>query len=249
MLAVLLALPTGLIFGGCGQPTAEEMAGAEGDPTWDAEPTEEEAEETRQVEANAPPEDLTGEWKKEAGLYAVFDTSKGTMVCRLFEKKAPLTVANITGLAKGTKEWKDPKTGEMTNRPFYDGLIFHRVVPDFMIQGGCPLGNGTGGPGFQFKDEFDPSLRFDKKGKLAMANSGPGTNGSQFFITLAPTPHLNDRHTIFGEVVAGQEVVEAISKVETTFGGGGREKSRPVEDIVLKSLKIYRVADEADAEG
>ena len=166
------------------------------------------------------------------GVYAVFDTTLGEITCRLFPDKAPTTVENFTGLVKGTKEFTDPKTRQRAARPFYDGLTFHRVIPNFMIQAGCPLGNGTGGPGFQFKDEFSKDLRFDRPGKLAMANGGPNTNGSQFFITLAPTDWLNDHHTIFGEVVRGYEVVEKIAKVP-------RDRSdRPTTPVVMKTVRI-----------
>ena len=126
------------------------------------------------------------------GTYAIFETSQGTIVGLLFEKEAPQTVANFIGLAEGTKEFKDPRTGQKVKRPFYDGLAFHRVIPQFMIQGGCPLGTGTGDPGYRFDDEFHSSLRHDKPGKLSMANAGPGTNGSQFFITVAATPWLDN---------------------------------------------------------
>jgi peptidyl-prolyl cis-trans isomerase A (cyclophilin A) len=171
----------------------------------------------------------------KAGLYAVFDTTLGEITCRLFPEKAPKTVENFTGLAKGTKEFVDPKTRQRVKRPFYDGLAFHRVIPKFMIQGGCPLGNGTGGPGFQFEDEFSKDLRFDRAGKLAMANAGPNTNGSQFFITLAATDWLNDHHTIFGEVVKGQDVVEKISRVP-------RDRSdRPSTPIIMNAVKIVEV--------
>src|SRR5207302_9036034 len=132
---------------------------------------------------------------------AIFETSQGNVVCRLFEKEAPQTVANFVGLAEGTKDFADPKSSQRTKHPFYDGLTFHRVIPDFMIQGGCPLGTGTGGPGYKFADEFHPSLRHSGPGRLSMANAGPNTNGSQFFITVAATPWLDKRHTIFGEVV------------------------------------------------
>jgi peptidyl-prolyl cis-trans isomerase A (cyclophilin A) len=169
------------------------------------------------------------------GTYAVFDTSQGTIVCRLFEKEAPQTVANFVGLAEGTKEFKDPRSGEKVKRPFYDGLVFHRVIPKFMIQGGCPLGTGTGDPGYRFADEFHPSLRHDKPGKLSMANAGPGTNGSQFFITVAPTPWLDNKHAIFGEVVEGMELAVKISELPT---GGG---DKPKVPVVVKSLKIERV--------
>ena len=169
------------------------------------------------------------------GVYAVFDTTLGEITCRLFPDQAPTTVENFTGLAKGTKEFTDPKTRQRVQRPFYDGLTFHRVIPNFMIQAGCPLGNGTGGPGFQFKDEFSKDLRFDRAGKLAMANAGPGTNGSQFFITVAATDWLNEHHTIFGEVVRGYEVVEKIVKVP-------RDRSdRPTTPVVMTAVRIAEV--------
>ena len=148
---------------------------------------------------------------RSAGTYAIFETSMGNIVVRLFEKEAPKTVENFIGLAEGTKEFTDAISGKKEKRPYYDGLIFHRVIPDFMIQGGCPRGDGRGGPGYSFQDEFHPSLRHSKAGKLSMANSGPNTNGSQFFITVAPTPHLDNRHTIFGEVVEGQDIADKIS--------------------------------------
>ncbi|HET9401407.1 MAG TPA: peptidylprolyl isomerase [Candidatus Acidoferrales bacterium] len=169
------------------------------------------------------------------GLYATFETSQGDVVCRLFEKEAPKTVANFVGLAEGTKEFTDAKTSQKTKRPFYDNLVFHRVIPKFMIQGGCPLSTGTGGPGYKFEDEFHSSLRHDKPGKLSMANSGPNTNGSQFFITVAATPWLDNRHTIFGEVIEGQEVANAISNVN-------RDSSdRPRVPVAIKHVKIERV--------
>jgi peptidyl-prolyl cis-trans isomerase A (cyclophilin A) len=171
--------------------------------------------------------------KKEAkSLYAVFKTNQGSFKIKLFRDEAPITVDNFVGLAKGTKEFVDPKTAKKVKRPFYNGLIFHRIIANFMIQGGDPLGSGRGGPGYQFEDEFDPSLRFDKPGLLAMANAGPGTNGSQFFITVVPTPHLNNRHTIFGEVVENYDVVDKISKVMTGPG------DRPVDPVVIEELII-----------
>lgn len=169
------------------------------------------------------------------GTYAVFDTTMGRIVCRLFPDKAPETVRNFVGLAKGTKRWEDLKKNTWVQRRFYDGLTFHRVIPDFMIQGGDQLGNGSGGVGYQFKDEFSPDLRFDKLGRLAMANSGPNTNGSQFFITVAPTPHLNNHHTIFGEVVEGQEVADAISKVPRD------SDDKPKTPVVMKKVSIVTV--------
>ncbi|MGH9433754.1 MAG: peptidylprolyl isomerase [Terriglobia bacterium] len=169
------------------------------------------------------------------GLYAIFETSLGEITCRLFPEKAPKTVENFVGLAKGEKEFIDVATRKPVRRRFFDGLAFHRVIPDFMIQGGCPLGTGTGGPGYKFEDEFSKDLVFDKPGKLAMANSGPNTNGSQFFITLAPTDWLNHRHTIFGEVVKGYDVVAAIS----TMPRDGHDKPRT--PVTLNSVEIVEV--------
>ncbi len=152
-------------------------------------------------------------------LYATFKTSLGDIVVKLLPEKAPNTVENFVALAEGTKEWTDPKTGQKVKRPLYDGTVFHRVIPDFMIQGGDPLGTGTGGPGYRFADEIGPDNRFDRPGKLAMANAGPNTNGSQFFITEVPTPHLDRGHTIFGEAVKGQELVAKIAR-----GGNARTR-------------------------
>ncbi|MFA6430971.1 MAG: peptidylprolyl isomerase [Candidatus Margulisiibacteriota bacterium] len=162
--------------------------------------------------------------------YAVFETSKGTITCVLYPKEAPKTVENFIGLAKGEKEWLDPKTGKNSKAPLYNGTIFHRVIPDFMIQGGDPLGLGIGGPGYKFGDEFADTLTFDAPGKLAMANSGPNTNGSQFFITVVPTPWLTNHHTIFGQVVEGQNIVDEIVNVSRD------QKDRPTEPVILKSV-------------
>ena len=167
-------------------------------------------------------------------LTATLTTTQGTVTIRLFPDHAPKTVRNFVELAEGGREWTDPRTRAMTKEKFYDGTIFHRVIAGFMIQGGDPLGTGTGGPGYQFGDEIHPDLRFDKPYLLAMANAGPGTNGSQFFITVAPTPWLNGKHTIFGEVVGGADVVDKISHVETVPG------DRPVTDVVLQSVTIER---------
>src|SRR5246500_3895928 len=151
---------------------------------------------------------------RPAGTYAIFETSLGNIVIKLLVNEAPKTVANFVGLAEGTKELTNEKTAQKENVPFYYGLIFQRFIPDFMIQGRCPHGSGMAGPGYKFADEFHPSLKHSKPGKLSMANSGPNTNGSQFFITVAPTPHLDNRHTIFGEVVEGQNVADKISGVQ-----------------------------------
>ena len=164
-------------------------------------------------------------------LYAVFQTSRGNIVVKLFEKDAPKTVANFVGLATGKQEWVDPRTGKKSNARLYDGTAFHRVIPQFMIQGGDPLGTGTGGPGYKFEDEFQSGRKFDRPGLLAMANAGPNTNGSQFFITEVPTPHLNNRHTIFGEVVKGQELVPQIAR-----GGNAQTRLEKVE--IVRSDKV-----------
>jgi peptidyl-prolyl cis-trans isomerase A (cyclophilin A) len=167
----------------------------------------------------------TGIPQGQGDLYAVFKTSAGDISIKLFEKDAPKTVANFVGLATGKKQWRNPNTGATENgKPLYDGTVFHRVIPQFMIQGGDPLGTGTGDPGYRFEDEFQSGRRFDKPGLLAMANAGPNTNGSQFFITEVPTPHLNNRHTIFGEVVKGQELVPRIAR-----GGNAATKLNHVE--------------------
>ena len=166
--------------------------------------------------------------------FAKFNTSEGDFKVRLFDDKAPKTVANFVGLAEGTKEFTDPKSRAKVTRPFYNGLIFHRVIDGFMIQGGCPLGNGMGGPGYQFADEFGPGLRHDREGLLSMANAGPSTNGSQFFITLAPTGWLDNKHSIFGEVIEGLDVVRRIGKTKTAAS------DRPAKDIVVNSVTIER---------
>src|SRR4249920_2315394 len=167
-------------------------------------------------------------------LFAHFTTSEGNFTIHLFDKEAPKTVENFVGLAEGTKEWTDPRTNQKTKQPYYNGLIFHRVIDGFMIQGGDPLGTGTGGPGYKFGDEFSPKLKHTKAGMLSMANAGPNTNGSQFFITLAPTPWLDNKHSIFGEVVEGKDVVDKIGKTKT----GAQD--RPQKDIVINSVKIQK---------
>lgn len=169
-------------------------------------------------------------------VFAIIHTSMGDVTVQLFPDHAPLTVQNFIGLATGTKEWTDPRSKAASTEPLYSGTVFHRVIAGFMIQGGDPLGTGTGGPGYQFKDEFHSELVFDRKYLLAMANAGPGTNGSQFFITVVPTPWLTMKHTIFGEVAdaESQDVVEAIAAVRT----GPRD--RPLQDVVIKNIDIER---------
>jgi peptidyl-prolyl cis-trans isomerase A (cyclophilin A) len=167
-----------------------------------------------------------------ADTYATFETSKGPIRVRLFPDSAPRTVENFVGLATGSRSWRNPGSGAAERRPLYEGTIFHRVIPNFMIQGGDPLGTGRGGPGYQFEDEVGGPHRFDRPGYLAMANAGPNTNGSQFFITQAPTPWLDGKHTIFGEVVEGMEVVDAIAATD-------RDASdRPVEELRLERVVI-----------
>ena len=170
------------------------------------------------------------------GPTVLFDTSMGRITCKFFDKEAPQTVANFIGLADGSKAWTDPVSKQkVTNKPFYDGTTFHRVIPDFMIQGGDPTGTGTGDPGYMFGDEFDPDLNFDKPGRLAMANSGPGTNGSQFFITEMPEPHLNQKHTIFGQCdEPSLSVVTSIADVRRD------PDDKPLQPVVLNKVTIVR---------
>ena len=175
-----------------------------------------------------------GAQEKKGPLYATLKTSMGDIVIQLFDDKAPKTVANFVDLATGTKEWTDPKTREKVKRPLYNGTIFHRVIPGFMIQGGDPLGNGTGGPGYRFEDEFHPDLKHSKSGILSMANAGPNTNGSQFFITQKPTPWLDGKHSVFGEVVKGQNVVDAIINAPRDL------RDRPMKDVVIQEVVISR---------
>ncbi len=173
---------------------------------------------------------------RQPGTYAHFKTSEGDIVCKLFEQEAPVTVKNFIDLAEGKKEWTNSGTGEKSNVRLYNGTIFHRVIPQFMIQGGDPEGTGMGGPGYKFQDETKGSPhKFDKPGKLAMANSGPNTNGSQFFITVAPTPWLTGNHTIFGEVVEGQDIADKISNVPKS------RQDRPHKDVVVQSVEIERI--------
>ena len=168
-------------------------------------------------------------------VFAHFTTSEGKFTIQLFDQEAPRTVENFIGLAEGTKEWTDPRTGRKGNTPYYNGTIFHRVIDAFMIQGGDPLGQGTGGPGYKFADEFSPKRRHGKAGVLSMANSGPNTNGGQFFITLVATPWLDDKHSVFGEVTDGMDVVNRIGKTATSKPG-----DRPLKPITIESVVIER---------
>jgi len=167
-------------------------------------------------------------------LFAHFETNLGHFTAELFEDKVPQTVANFVGLAEGSREWTDPKTGEKKKEPFYDGIVFHRIIEGFVLQGGDPLGQGHGGPGYQFEDEFHPELRHDRAGILSMANAGPNTNGSQFFITLAPTPHLDRKHAVFGAVTEGLSVIDEIGRVKTD------RNDRPVAPVMMKRVRIER---------
>jgi peptidyl-prolyl cis-trans isomerase A (cyclophilin A) len=171
------------------------------------------------------------------GMYAIFNTSEGKITVRLFPEQAPITVANFTDLAEGKREWTHPVTGIKSSSKLYDGTVFHRVIKDFMVQGGDPAGTGMGGPGYRFQDETKGSPhRFDKAGKLAMANAGPGTNGSQFFITTVATEWLTGKHTIFGEVIEGQDIAEKITNVPRT------SQDKPHKPVVLESVVIERIA-------
>src|SRR5256885_397290 len=168
-------------------------------------------------------------------LYAHFTTSEGNFTARLFDAETPNTVANFTGLADGSKEWTDPRSGRKVKQPYFNGSVFHRVIEGFMIQGGDPLGQGTGGPGYTFADEFNPKLRHSKAGILSMANRGPNTNGGQFFITLAATPWLDGKHSVFGEVVEGMDVGTKIGKT-----GNSKPGDRPGKPITIESVTIER---------
>ncbi|MGF1468277.1 MAG: peptidylprolyl isomerase [Sandaracinaceae bacterium] len=183
-----------------------------------------------QPDTPAPPVSVPGDGR----LHARFKTSMGELIAVLFEEQAPRTVANFVALARGDVEWTHPRTGQRSSDPLYSGTIFHRVITDFMIQGGDPQGTGTGGPGWKFGDEIHPELRHDKPGMLSMANSGPNTNGSQFFITEVPTPWLDGKHTVFGQVVEGADLIPKITRVATG------PSDRPREDVVLHQVEVFR---------
>jgi peptidyl-prolyl cis-trans isomerase A (cyclophilin A) len=178
-------------------------------------------------------DDATKGLKGSGPLTAKIETTQGSFTCELYDKQTPITVANFVGLARGVRPWKDPKTSQWVKKPFYDGLIFHRVIPGFMIQGGDPLGTGTGNPGYRFADEIAPDLKFDKPALLAMANAGPGTNGSQFFITEGTPEHLTGRHTIFGKC-------DPLSLVTKIAGVERGPRDKPTTDVVMKKVTITR---------
>ncbi len=182
---------------------------------------------------------------KDDGLYAEINSSMGKMIFMLYYDKVPITVGNFVGLADGTREFFDVVSNKKVIKPFYNGLTFHRIIKGFVIQGGCPMGDGRGDPGYKFVDEFVPELKHDSPGILSMANSGPNTNGSQFFITLAPTPHLNGRHTVFGKIVYGQDIIDKIANVKADKQG------KPQDKVLIESIKIVSIgknANDFDAE-
>jgi peptidylprolyl isomerase len=175
--------------------------------------------------------------KLRPGTYAHFETSMGNFTAQLYTREAPNTVGNFVGLVNGTKEWKDPRTGRvMQGKRFYDGLTFHRVINGFMVQGGDPTGSGSGGPGYRFPDEFAPTLKHDREGRLSMANSGPNTNGSQFFITLGQQSSLDGKHSVFGQIVQGMDVVKRIGETPVT-----KPSNKPRTAVVIKKITIERV--------
>jgi peptidyl-prolyl cis-trans isomerase A (cyclophilin A) len=198
-----------------------------------AQKTETKAAQKTETKAAAP--------KLPPGVYAHFQTSLGSFTAELFEKQTPVTVANFIGLAQGTKEYTDPRSGQkVKGKPYFDGTVFHRIVAGFMIQGGDPTATGTGGPGYEFKNENVPDLKYDREGRLGMANAGPNTNGSQFFVTLGAKDFLNGGYTLWGQVVDGMDVVHKIGMVPTKVGPGG-EKSTPLTPVILRKVTIERV--------
>lgn len=233
-------------------PTAEVPAKAEkkaAPPVDPVVPAEKASAKTKKSEVKPPKAEAKGvktdakDTKKGKKMFAVMtliqkkasgDVDLGKVKIKLFEKETPKTVENFAGLAEGKKEWTNPKTSKKEKTPFYDGLKFHRVIPDFMVQGGCPLGEGFGGPGYQFADEIVATLKHNKPGILSMANSGPGTNGSQFFVTVKATPWLDGKHTVFGEVESGMDIIEKISQVPRD------PRDKPLDPVVIKKLEIVR---------
>jgi peptidyl-prolyl cis-trans isomerase A (cyclophilin A) len=231
---VLATVPAGAQTGAPAKPATPQTKPATPTPK-PAAPTQKPASPTSKPAPPAAPAATAA--THGPGVYAHITTNHGAMVARLFDKEAPRTVENFVGLAEGKKQWRNPRTKTMVRRPYYNNLTFHRIIPGFMIQGGDPEGVGTGGPGYTFADEFNSKLRHSKPGILSMANAGPNTNGGQFFITLVPTPHLNDRHSVFGELVEGMDTLMAIGKVPTT-----KSDNRPIKPVVIKSVRIERVS-------
>jgi peptidyl-prolyl cis-trans isomerase A (cyclophilin A) len=212
-------------------PAAKPATPADAPPAATAKPTAEAPADTGKTSAS----------KYGPGIYAHFNTTKGNFIVKFFDKDAPKTVANFVGLAEGKKAWTDPRSGRQVRRPYYRNVLFHRVIPNFMIQGGDPEGTGAGGPGYTFEDEISPNHKHNKPGIVSMANRGPDTNGGQFFITVAPYPSLDGHYSIFGEVVEGLDNVVAISKVPTT-GPRGDPANRPRTDVVINNVRIERVS-------
>ena len=233
-LLILSAFAVAHVSFAADEPAKEAPAASDGASAKDA--VKDNAKEKANVDVKASAEKKKSPAKttaKSKDKLAVIHTTAGDITVKLFAEKAPKTVENFVGLANGKKEWTDPKTKEkVKGKALYNGTIFHRIIPGFMIQGGDPLGNGTGGPGYEFEDEFKADDAFDKPGVLAMANAGPNTNGSQFFITVVPTPHLNGRHTIFGQVTRGMNVVEKI--VSASKGA----QDMPNDPVKIKSISV-----------
>ncbi len=239
MLLVYLMAVTIVLIGSRAQaqPTEEKAVAVKNSAdSGDSGAKKEKKDKKNKTENKTPKEKAAtkADMKKGKNMIAVFKTNKGQFKIKLFNEQAPKTVENFVGLAEGTKEFTNRKTGKAEKKPFYNGLIFHRVIPNFMIQGGCPLGTGTGDPGYKFEDEFNKDLKHSKPGILSMANSGPNSNGSQFFITVATTPWLDGKHTIFGEVIEGMDIVKAISEVKK----GPNDK--PVQEVIIETVTIQR---------
>ena len=235
MTRALLSLLCAFAF--AASPAAAQTSTAKPAPPATAKPATE-----KPATATAPAAPAATASKYGPGIYAHFTTSHGNFIARLYDKDAPMTVQNFVGLAEGKKQWTDPKSGRPVRRAYYNNSTFHRIIPNFMIQGGDPLGTGFGGPGFNIKDEISPKFKHDRPGILSMANTGqPNTGGGQFFITVAPYPSLDGKYSIFGEVVEGLEVVMAISKVPTT-GPKGTPANRPLKPVIMKSVRIERVS-------
>jgi peptidyl-prolyl cis-trans isomerase A (cyclophilin A) len=234
-LFMLLAVSGALVLGGCpSEDSGEDSVGTSVSTKAKSVPVQGTTPSTRTATSPAELLKLALAGLSEQGsLLAKIKTSKGSITLQLFEKRAPLTVANFVALTRGKRKWQDPKSKQWVTKPFYDGLTFHRVIPGFMIHGGCPLGTGTGTPGYEFSDEFHPELKHKQPGILSMANAGKNTNGSQFFITERPTPQLDGIHSVFGQVVEGMETVKAIARVPT-------QGTHPKPALVIDTITIER---------